>query len=523
MISETGQSTAARSVPAVGRVMLVGAGPGDPGLLTLKGAECLRQADLVLYDGLVNPLLLRHSHADCERTCRVEGPGGRVIQQEEINQRLIDAARAGKTVVRLKGGDPFVFGRGSEEAAALRAAGIPFEVVPGITAATAAAVYTGISLTHRDHASAVAFITGHEDPAKPSSALDYHSLATFPGTLVFYMGLHRLDSISRSLIQAGKPARTPACVVSRATQPLQRTVIGTLAEIPELAKSAGLHAPSLVIVGECVEIREQACWFEDRPLFGRVIGITRPEDQADDAALRAYELGALPVLLPTIEIAPPADWSAVDAILSRLDQFDWIVWTSANGVRGLLDRLWQTGGDVRGLGRAKFACIGPATASALADYSLRADLVPSEFRAEALAQALEPHVAGRRVLWVRASRGRDVLPAELVRANARVEQVVVYQNRDVAEWPSAELLRIEQGELDWIGLSSPSIARSFARLLSLPAREQLGVRTRIACISPVTEAAAREAGLPVDAVATTYTWEGLFQSMIAAESTAPRA
>ena len=502
----------------VGRVYLVGAGPGDTGLLTLRGAECLRLADLVLYDGLVNPLLLQHSHANAERTCRAEGPTGRHIRQDEINRRLVDAARAGKTVVRLKGGDPFMFGRGSEEAAALHAAGIPFEVVPGITAATAAAVYTGISLTHRDHASAVAFITGHEDPGKPASALDYDSLAHFPGTLVFYMGLHRLDAITTALIAAGKPPTTPACVVCRATQPLQRTVTGTLADLPALVKDAGLHPPSLVIVGDCVKVRDQARWFEDRPLFGRVIGITRPEDQADEAAQRAYQLGALPVLLPTIEIVPPEDWSAVDDVLKRLDQFDWIVWTSANGVRGLLDRLWQTGLDIRQLGRAKLACIGPATAAVLEKYSLRADLVPSEFRAEALAAALGPRVAGQRVLWARASRGRDVLPQELTQAGAILEQVVVYQNRDATSIPTAELGQVERGELDWIGLSSPSIARALPRLLTPAARAQIGSRTRLASISPVTTAAAREAGLPIDAEATTYTWEGLFQAVIAAES-----
>ena len=502
----------------VGTVYLVGAGPGDPGLLTLRGAECLRQADLVLYDGLVNPLLLHHSHADAERTCRADGPLGRHIPQAEINQRLIAAARQGKSVVRLKGGDPFIFGRGSEEAAALRDAGIPFEVVPGITAATAAAVYTGISLTHRDHASAVAFITGHEDPTKPASALDYDSLTKFPGTLVFYMGLHRLDAIVAALIAAGKPATTPACVVCKATLPLQRTVTGTLADLPARVKSAGLHPPSLVIVGDCVQVREQARWFEDRPLFGRVIGITRPEDQAEDAARRAYQLGALPVLLPTIKILPPEDWASVDEVLNRLDQFDWIVWTSANGVRGLLDRLWKTGGDIRRLTRARLACIGPSTAATLEKYSLRADLVPTEFRAEALAAELGPQAVGQRVLWARANRGRDVLPEELARAGAVVEQVVVYQNRDATSLSTSELGQLERGELDWIGLSSPSIARALARLLSPAARRMIGSRTRLASISPVTTAAANEAGLPIAVEATTYTWEGLFQAMIAAES-----
>ena len=498
--------------PRSGFVYLVGAGPGDPGLLTLRGAECLARADLVLYDGLVNPLLLRHSHAKSERTCRAAGPTGRIIPQQEINQRLIEAAQAGKIVVRLKGGDPFIFGRGSEEAAALAAVGIPFEVVPGITAATAAAVYSGISLTHREHASAVAFVTGHEDPTKTSS-LDYQSLASFPGTLVFYMGLHRLDSIARSLIAAGKPGSTPACVVSKATQPRQQTVIGSLDEIAGLAAQAILHAPSLVIIGECVRVREQARWFEDRPLFGQVIGITRPEDQAEDAAIRAIELGALPVMLPTIEIAPPEDWDAVDAILPRLNEYDWIVFTSVNGVNALFGRLWETGRDLRLLGSARLAAIGPSTADALEKYSLRADIVPDEFRAEALAAALAPHVAGRRVLWARASRGRDVLPTQLSAAGATIEQVVVYQNRDLNQFPAEALQQLNQGELDWIGLSSPSIARNIARLLTPEAKAHLGTKTKLASISPVTSAAAREAGLSIDAEALEYTWNGLFDAM----------
>ncbi len=500
-----------------GKVYLVGAGPGDPGLLTLRGAECLARADLILYDGLVNPLHLRHSQASAERTCRADGPTGRVIPQDEINRRLIDAARSGKTVVRLKGGDPFIFGRGSEEAAALSAAGIPFEVVPGITAATAAAVYTGISLTHREHASAVAFVTGHEDPTK-SSTLDYGALASFPGTLVFYMGLHRLSAIAGSLIEAGKPPATPACVVSRATQPRQRTITGPLSEIASLAVAADFHAPSLAIIGDCVRMREQARWFEDRPLFGQVIGITRPEEQADDAALRAVELGAFPIMLPTIEIAPPESWSEVDAAISRLNEFDWIIFTSANGVRAFLGRLWKIGHDMRSLANMKIATIGPGTNAALMQYSLRADLVPTEFRAEALAEALRPHVRGSRILWARASRGRDVLLTELAAAGAIITPVVVYLNRDVDCLPAEAIGQIERGELDWIGLSSPSIARNLARLLSNEAKGMLGEKTRLVSISPVTTAAAHEAGMPVSAEATVHTWEGLFQAMIRASA-----
>ncbi len=497
-----------------GRVFLVGAGPGDPGLLTLRGKACLEQADLVLYDGLVNPLLLRHSHAKAQRTCRVGGPGERHLDQSEINRELIAAAKSGLTVVRLKGGDPFIFGRGSEEAAALAAEGIPFEVVPGITAATGAAVYAGISLTHRDHASAVAFITGHEDPTKPESAIDYEALARFPGTLVFYMGLHRLPQIAERLIAAGKPPSTPAAVVNRATTPRQRTVTATLSDLPDAVAAAKLSPPSLVIIGECVSVRGQAQWFEDRPLFGQVIGITRPEEQADSAIDRAVALGALPVVIPTIAIGPAPDLVAVDAVLDRLDQFEWLIFTSVNGVRGLLTRLWERGGDVRRLAHTKLAAIGPSTAAALVEFSLRCDVVPDEYRAEALAERLAPLVKDQRVLWARADRGRDVLPQCLAAAGAQLEQIVVYTNRDVAALPATELAMLERGEVDWIGLSSPSIARNLSTLLSPVARQQLGVRTRLCAISPVTAAAAEEAGLPIAVTAKDYTWNGMFAAMI---------
>lgn len=501
-----------------GKVYLVGAGPGDPGLLTLKGRECLARADLVLYDGLVNPLLLAHTRAQAVRTCRSEEEHGRLIRQTEINNQLIAAARAGQTVVRLKGGDPFIFGRGGEEAAALAAAGISFEVVPGVTAAVAASAYAGISLTHRDCASAVAFVTGHEDPQKPESSLDYQALAAFPGTLVFYMGLHRLPQIAEALVSAGKRPDVPAAVVCRGTTPAQRSVAATLRDLPEAARKANLHAPSIIIVGECVRQRDAISWFESKPLFGRRVGVTRPTGQCEPIIERLFELGAQPVLMPTIEILPPANWSEVDRTLARLRDFDWIVFTSANGVRALFGRLWDTGGDVRQFGTAKLAVIGEGTAQALAEYRLRADVVPQSFRAEALAESLRPLVAGKRVLWARASRGRDVLPLELRSAGALLEELVVYRNSDVERFEPATVSALESGDVDWIGLSSPSIARSLARLLPEGARAHLGEKIRLASISPVTSAAAMEIGLPIAAEATEYTWKGILDAIVAAES-----
>ena len=501
----------------IGKVYLVGAGPGDPGLITVKGLRCLEQADLVLYDGLVNPLLLRLSSAQIERTTRIKSGEDQVGGQEKINRRLIEAARTGKTVVRLKGGDPFIFGRGSEEAAALAAAGIDFEVVPGVTAAVAAGEYAGLSFTHRDYASAVAFVTGHEDPAKEHPALDYATIARFPGTLVFYMGLHRLESLIDALIRGGKPATTPACVVGSATNPSQRTIAAPLGQLAEVVRAADLHPPSIIVVGECVSRREAIAWFEKRPLFGRRIGITRPAAQAGPVIERVLELGAEPVLVPTIQILPPDDWTPVDAALARLNEFDWVVFTSVNGVEAFLGRLWETGGDARRLGRSRIAAIGPATGKSLRRFGLRPDLVPPAFRAESLAEELRPHVSGKRVLWARADRGREILTQALSQAGAVVEPLIVYRNVDLPSLPPAELGRLERGELDWIALGSPSIAESLLALCTEAARNQLGRRTRLASISPVTTAHAQQLGLVIAAEATEYTWDGLLDAIVEKE------
>ncbi|GIX03392.1 MAG: uroporphyrinogen III methyltransferase [Planctomycetaceae bacterium] len=514
--AETSGSSGHRDTRAsVGMVYLVGAGPGDPGLITLRGWKCLQRADLVLYDRLVNPWLIRGLSAECVQTCRGEGEAGRRLAQAEINQQLIAAAKAGKTVVRLKGGDPFIFGRGAEEAEALQAAGIPFEIVPGITAATAAAVYAGISLTHRELASAVALVTAHEDPAKLSATLDDSVLAHFPGTLVFYMGWQRLEQLTQRLISAGKPPDTPAAVITRATWPQQRLVSAPLSEIAGVAREAGLAPPSLIIIGPCVKRREQALWFERRPLIGLTIGITRPEEQADDVGDLAWELGAQPLLLPTIKILPPADWTPLDEVLPRLDEYGWIVFTSIHGVRFFWMRLWECGGDARWLHRCRLAAIGPSTAAQLQQYGLRCDVIPSSYHAEALAESLLSSVHGQRILWPRANRGRDTLIAMCQSAGVEIHPITVYRHEDVMTWDEPLQQRFQRGEVDWIGLSSPAIARQVARLLPAGAHQHLGSRLRLCAISPLTAAAALEAGLPVHATACEYTWRGIFDAIIA--------
>lgn len=512
------------NTPSPGWVYLVGAGPGDPGLLTLRGAECLARADVVLYDGLVNPQLLRHTHARAERTSRADGDTGRRLDQAEINRRLVELARAGKTVVRLKGGDPFVFGRGSEEALALEQAGIPFEVVPGITAAVAASAYAGISVTHRDHASAVAFVTGHEDPRKPESALDFAALAAFPGTLVFYMGLHRILAISEALVAGGKPSSTPVAVICRGTWSDQRQVVGTLADIADKACDAGLHPPSLIVVGSCVSLTTDIAWLSRaKPLLGLRIGLTRAETQVEEVETRVARMGGSSVLLPTIRIEPVEDHAALDAALEELGRhragdmpggYDWVVFTSVNGVAAFFERLRERGQDARILGGCQVAVIGDGTARELARYGIRADVVPETFRAEGLAAALVPHASGRKFLWARASRGRDVLPTALREAGGTVDEVVVYRNVDVDAWPAASCEALMRGEVDWICLSSPSIARGVARLwqgLGVPAEVR---RPKFSSISPVTTAAALECGLRVDAEAEVHNWEGLLDAVV---------
>ncbi len=401
-----------------GKVYLVGAGPGDPGLITWRGVECLRRADVVLYDYLVNPRILRHAAAGAELQSLGRHGGERIVPQAEINERLVELARAGRTVVRLKGGDPIVFGRLAEEVQALADAGIPFEIVPGITAALAAGSYAGIWLTHRDEASAVAFVTGHEQEGKPGSTLDFAALAAFPGTLVFYMGVTTAPQWSAALIAAGKPADTPTAIVRRCSWPDQETIVTTLGLAAAELASRKSRPPAIVIVGPAAVANSMSDWFSARPLFGRRVLITRAADQAEVLEERLAELGAQCCLQPAIEILPPSDWSAVDAALANLPNFDWLVFSSANGVRFFLDRLLSRGGDLRRLGAVKIAAIGPSASQELARYHLHADVQPAEFRAEGLVAELASGARSQRFLLARASRGRDVLSESLTAAGA---------------------------------------------------------------------------------------------------------
>ena len=503
-------------VDSRGIVYLVGAGPGDPGLLTRRGADVLARADVVVYDHLASARLLDLAPASAERVCAGKSVGHCTLAQPEINRLLAAEALAGKTVVRLKGGDPYVFGRGAEEAEHLRAAGVPFEIVPGVTAGVGVTAYAGIPVTHREAASAVAFVTGHHDPEADDGRLDWKALAKFPGTLVVYMGVTRLEALCRTLVRLGKPPETPAALVGSGTLPNQRTVAATLADLPAKVAGAGLGPPALFVVGEVVTRRAGLNWFEERPLFGRRVVVTRPADESDRAAASFEALGAEVLVAPTVTIGPPDDPAPLDRAIDGLDRFDWLVFTSGNGVRFFLDRLEARGRDLRALGHLKLAAIGPATAEALAHYHLKADLVPDEYRSESLAAALVDRAAGSRILLARADRGRTILKDELERV-AEVEQVAVYRNADAATIPEAVAARIAEGSVDWITLTSSAITERLHALLPESARGRIGSEIRLASISPVTTAAARRLGWDVAAEASVYTWDGLVQAVVAAD------
>lgn len=503
----------------VGKVFLVGAGPGDPGLITLRGAECLRMADVVLYDYLASPLLLAHAPPRAEQVCLGRHGQGRLMTPAEVNQAMIAHALAGRTVVRLKGGDPTIFARASEELAALEAARVPYEIVPGVSAAQAASSHAGIPLTHRDHASCVALVAGQESPDKrPENQLDYAALAQFPGTLVFYMGITTAPDWSRALIAHGKPADTAVAIVRRCSFPDQQTIFTTLKEVAEiLTGDDKLRPPAVVIVGDVARAPAAPSWFVQRPLFGLTILETRPSDSEgpvqtgrDGMSSRLRELGAFVLRQPAISIDEPADWGPVDAAIERMNEFDWLVFSSANGVHYFMLRLCTLGHDARRLGGVRLAAIGPATADALSEYLLVADEVPSEFRAEALAEKLAPHARGGRFLLARASRGREVLAKSLAAAGANVEQVIVYESRDV-ERPDDEVAAgLAAGRIDWVTVTSSAIARSLIRMFG----ESLH-KTRLAAISPLTAETLVELGHKPAIVAASYTADGVVDAIMA--------
>jgi uroporphyrinogen III methyltransferase/synthase len=501
--------------PTETRVHLVGAGPGDPGLLTVRAVELLAAADLVLYDQLVPRRLLDFVNPAAETVCVRELPGPHPDKYPAAFRRLLDAAAAGYRVVRLKGGDPLVFGRGGEEAEALRQAGIAYEVVPGITAALAAAADLDIPLTHRARCAAVALVTGHELPSKPGTRLDWAALARFPGVLAVYMGIARLPVIVAELMKHGKDPDTPAAVVERASTGAMRRVTARLADLEAARRQAGLEAPGMVLIGTVVGDAAAVSAAERRPLFGRRVLVTRPAHQAGPMLRKLERLGAVASLLSTVAIGDPADPGPLDAALDRLpDGWDWVVFTSANGVERFFARLFARGRDVRAVGRVRFAAIGPKTADALRVFHLTADVVPpAEYSSEGLVAALRDAVRGQRVLLARADRGRELLRDELA-AVASVEQVTVYTQRDAVDPRAEPLDALRRGEIEFVTLSSSNVARALLAAFDDTTRQRVQRgEVKLVCISPETGRAVRALGLPVAAEATTFTEDGLIEAV----------
>jgi uroporphyrinogen III methyltransferase / synthase len=491
-----------------GVVYLVGAGPGDPGLMTARALDLIASADAIYYDRLIPPGALDGAHEDAELIYVGKAPGKPSVPQEEIGERLIAMAREGKSIVRLKGGDPFVFGRGGEEGEALRAAGVEFEVVPGITAGVAATAYAGIPVTHRDDASAVAFVTGHEDPNKEESALDWEALARFPGTLVFYMGVKRLAENAAALIEAGRDPDEPAAAVERGTMDGQRTVVATLGTLAAAVGREGVKAPALIVIGPVVGRREILAWLEKRPLHGRRVVVTRARAQASGLAKRLRGLGAEVVELPAIRIEPQLDNPEVEQAVERIGDYALIVLTSPNGVRLLFEAMRAAGADARVLAGATVAAIGPGTARALARHGIEADVVPERFVAESLVEALDTvEVADKRVLVARAAEARDVIPEHLGDRGAEVDVVALYDT--VREEPSTEAVEATQSA-DYVTFTSSSTVRNLVDALG----DRFPKSARIVSIGPVTSEAAREAGLKIDAEAEPHDIDGLVAALL---------
>ena len=501
-------STSAKKT--AGKVYLVGAGPGDLGLVTLRAKQCIEQADVIVYDHLANPETLRWARDDAEMIFAGKRAGEHALEQEAINRLLVEKAREGKQVVRLKGGDPFVFGRGAEEAQAIVEAGIKFEVVPGITSAIAGPAYAGIPVTHRAENSHVTFFTGHEDPGKKESAIDYAALAKLGGTQVMLMGVERIESIAEKMLKEGARPELPVALVRWATTGRQETLTGTLANIGQRVREAEFEAPAVAIFGEVVNLRQSLGWYEGRPLSGKRIVVTRTRKQASELSDRLRALGADVIELPTIRIEPPTDLREFGELVQDAHMYDWIVFTSPNGVEAFFNLFFKIYDDAREIGGAKIAAIGPATAQRVKDFHLHVDLQPEEFVAEAIVREFRKQgtLENQRILIARAEKARDVLPKELSSLGAIVDEAFAY--RTVAETRdyTGARQRLSQEGADLITFTSSSTVENFLAL-DLPWPRQM----QVASIGPITSKTARERGLKVAVEARRHDIPGLVEAI----------
>jgi uroporphyrinogen III methyltransferase / synthase len=496
-----------------GMVYLVGAGPGDAGLLTMRAAELIRSAEVVVIDALVSADILAMIPAGAEIIDAGKRASRHTLPQDRINSVLVEKANEGKRVVRLKGGDPFVFGRGGEEAQELRAAGVGFEMVPGISSAIAGPAYAGIPVTHRDHATSVSLITGHE--SDDSTGIPWESFARAHGTLVFLMGLGNLPTISAKLVENGVPPTTPVAIISHATRATQRTVTGTLADIVRKVEEAKVPTPALIVVGSVVTLRETVNWFETRPLFGRTIVVTRAREQASDLKKLLEEAGARVIQFPTIEIAPPPSWDSLDRVIEKLGSYQWLVFTSQNAVQYFFDRLFEKGLDARALAGLRIAVVGDITAQWLRDRGVRADVVPARFISTALLPLLAEDQRGIRTAVVRALKGRDELIEELRRRGGEVDLAVAYETRATDEQIDELRTLIANGGIDCVTFTSGSTAENFFAKLSEEEKRKVLARTTLASIGPTTSEAIRAAGGTPQVEAANPTVSALVEAVIA--------
>lgn len=498
------------------KVYLIGAGPGDPGLLTLKGKEALERADVVVYDALANDALLAWARPEAERIYVGKVAGNHALPQDKINRLIIDKAKEGKIVARLKGGDPYIFGRGGEEAEELLQAGVPFEEVPGISSTVAGPAYAGIPLTHRSFASSVTLITGHEDPGKPGSVHHWDALARSASTLVFVMGMKNLPDIAENLMAAGMDPTTPAALVHRATTARHRSLVSTLAELPAAAVREGFTNPSVIVVGGVVSLHDKLNWFERKPLLGKGVVVTRAREQASGLAAQLTELGADVVQFPTIAIRPLDDYSELDTIVAAIaegDAYHWLIFTSVNGVRFFWRRLLRAGWDARILGGVRVAAIGPATAAALRERGIVPDFVPDRYVAESVAQGLlERGVAGRRVLLPRAREAREVLPDVLRKAGALVDVIPVYETVPADVRREDVLERLAEGRIHCVTFGSSSTVENFLSLIPADTLRRYP-DVKLAAIGPITAATLGKHGLPCDIRPEEFTIPALVEAL----------
>lgn len=495
-----------------GKVYLIGAGPGDPGLLSIKAMECLQIADAVVYDRLADPRILAYAKPTAEMVYVGKASAKHTMKQPDINKLLVKLASEGKIVARLKGGDPFVFGRGGEEALELLEAKLPFEFVPGITSAIAVAEYAGIPVTHRNVAASFAVITGHENPEKKASSINWSGLATAVDTLVFLMGIENLNNITKQLIAHGRSADTPAAVIRWGTKPEQKTLITTIGKAAADVAAANLKPPAIFIVGNVVKLRAQLNWFEKKPLFGKTIVVTRARAQASALTKRLETDGARVIEVPAIKIVPPASFTPLDKAIDEMTNYKWLIFTSVNGVLAFYDRLLKSGKDLRALAQLKIAAIGSETAAALKSRGICADIVPSAYKAEALIAAMTPHITpGDNVLIVRAKVAREILPEALRNMGAAVNVVPAYET--VTDCPNLAILTqaLKNSEIDLVTFTSSSTVTNLLDALGNDAPLLKNVKT--AAIGPITAATCQKRGLTTDIVAADFTISGLINAI----------